>query len=237
MKKIFLLTTFVLLLAGCGSDSSSTNASTDNGTSDSSDNNKNGSFDKPENNDASETLKNPILEWCQLYNPNGFNTITCIVTNPNKVDIDITYDMVFYKDGKEVYRGTEWANFNIAPNQSDIIWANSDIPDSTEADEVKMENIFTGKSYYPSVKAEIEFSHADEDNTYFSVTHKEKPALTTIWFLLYNDDNKNSKCDKGELVITSLASTTEKEDTVFVENNVGNQNFTNYEIYYTSYKD
>ncbi|MCQ2091549.1 MAG: membrane lipoprotein lipid attachment site-containing protein [Fibrobacter sp.] len=226
MKKIFLLTTFVLFLAGCGSDSSS--------TSDSSDNNKNGSFDKPENNDASEALKDPILEWCQLYNPNGFNTITCIVTNPNKVDIDITYDMVFYKDGKEVHRDEEWANFNIAPNRSDVIWDNFDIPDSTEVDEVKMENIFTGKSYYPSVKAEIEFSHADEDNTYFSVKHKEKPTLTTIWFLLYNDNNKNNKCDKGELVVTSLASTTEKEDTVYFENF---ENFTNYEIYYTSYKE
>lgn len=57
MKKLFLLTTFALLLIGCGSDSSSTNASTGNGTSDNSDSNKNGSFDEPENNDASCTTR------------------------------------------------------------------------------------------------------------------------------------------------------------------------------------
>ena len=91
--------------------------------------------------DISVSLKNPKLEWCQLYNPNGFDTVTGILSNPNNVDIDVTYDLVYYKNGKEVARSEDFSNFNVSPKHNDVIWANVDIPKASDVDEIKMENI------------------------------------------------------------------------------------------------
>ena len=77
----------LFLLVGCGKKEN---------------NNENNNLNNNESNPSEEniSLKEPIMEWCELYNPNGFNTITCVVSNPNNVDIDFTYDLVFYKDGQ-----------------------------------------------------------------------------------------------------------------------------------------
>lgn len=189
--------------------------------------------EKDNNEEITENLKNPTLEWCQLYNPNGFDTVTCIVSNPNKVDIDITYDLVFYKDGKEVKRNEDYANFNISNKHKDVIWANTFVPSSKDADEVKMENIKVSPSYNKALDADINYIETIDDSAYFSIKHKEKPTLSNIWFFLYNDDNKNNKCDKGELVVTSTDSTMEKEDKISFD--VSGYNYTNYEIFYNSY--
>ena len=194
-----------------------------------------GKTNNDENSQAEENavLKDPIMEWCQLYNPNGFDTITCVVSNPNKVDIDFTYDLVFYKNGKEVARQEEWSKFQISSKHNDIIWGNVDIPKSEDVDEVKMENITISKSYYESIDAEIKYVETKDDEAYFSVKHDKKPTLNNITFLLYNDKNKNKKCDKGEVVVTSIADTSEKEDKVSFE--TSGYNYTNYEIYYNAY--
>lgn len=222
-KKIFLLILCLFLLVGCN-----------NNEDISEDNNLNNNVDNDTSStEVSTNLKEPVVEWCQLYNPNGFDTITCIVSNPNKVDIDITYDLVFYKDGKEISRQEDWSNFQISPNHDEIIWGNVGIPKSTVVDEVKMENITVSKAYYESIEAEIKYVETIDDEAYFSVKHNKKPNLNNITFLLYNDDNKNKKCDKGELVVTSIANTSEKEDKVYFITE--GYNYTNYEIYYNAY--
>lgn len=198
-------------------------------------NNENNNLNNNESNLSEEniSLKEPIMEWCELYNPNGFNTITCVVSNPNNVDIDFTYDLVFYKDGKEVSRQEDWAKFQISPKHKDIIWGNVDIPSSKDVDEVQMENITVSKAYHESIDAEIKYIETIDDEAYFSVKHDKKPTLSNITFLLYNDKNKNKKCDKGEVVVTSNADTMEKEDKVsFVTEGY---DYTDYEIYYNAY--
>lgn len=212
MKKILFLILGLFLLVGC-SNTNTTNTSS--------------------NDEVSNDLKDPIVEWCQLYNPNGFDTITCIISNPNKEDIDIAYDLVFYKDGKEVSRQEAWSNFQVSPKHNEIIWGNVDIPKASDVDEVKMENITVTKSYYESLDAEIKYLETVDGEAYFSVTHKEKPVLNNILFLLYKDDNKNGKCDKGELLVTSNTSTMEKEDKVSFS--VDGYNYTDYEVYYNAY--
>lgn len=219
-NKLFFLVLCLLLLVGCNSKENTKKVV---------DSNRN------DNNDVkvSLDLKEPIIKWCQLYNPNGFDTITCIFSNPNKEDIDITYDLVFYKDGKEVSRQEDWSNFQISSKHDALIWGNTNIPKSIDVDEVKMENITVTKSYYDSIDAEIKYLETIDDETYFQVKHDKKPTLSNITFLLYNDENNNKKCDKGELVVTSNASTTEKEDKVYFITE--GYNYSNYEIYYNAY--
>lgn len=219
-RKIFLLMLCLFLLVGCSNKEN---------------NNENNNLNNNESNPEEEniSLKDPIVEWCELYNPNGFDTITCVISNPNKVDIDFTYDLVFYKDGKEVSRQEDWSKYQISSKHKDIIWGNHDIPKSIDVDEIKMENITVSKSYYESIDAEIKYIETIDDEAYFSVKHDKKPTLSNITFLLYNDKNKNKKCDKGEVVVTSNADTMEKEDKVsFITEGY---DYTDYEIYYNAY--
>lgn len=213
MKKIIILITCILLLAGCSNTTENNNIDIE---------------------ETSESLKNPILEWCQLYNPNGYNTITCVISNPNNVDIDISYDLVYYKDGKEVSRTDEqWSNYQISPNHNDVIWGNSDIPSSNDVDEVKMENITVNKAYYNSINAEVKYTETVGDKAYFSVKSDKVPVLNNIWIFEYNDDNNNKKCDKGELVVVVTKNTTEQETKLSIDNDVYKHD--SYETYYNAY--
>ena len=212
MKKTIILMLSILLLAGCAAKDETNNIDSKNNTN---------------------ALKEPILKWCQLYNPNGFDTITCIISNPNSVDIDITYDLVYYKKGKEVARSTDFSNFQVSNKHDDIIWANYNIPKKEDVDEIKMENIRVEKAYYNSVDATIKYKETVDDEMIFEVTHDVEPTLNNITFVLYKDNNKNKKCDEGEVVVASIDSTSEKEDTVSFD--ISGYDYTNYEIYYNAY--
>lgn len=205
------------------------------GCSNKENNNENNNLNNNESNPEEEniSLKDPIVEWCELYNPNGFDTITCVISNPNKVDIEVTYDLVYYKDGKEVARNEDFTNFNISPKHKDVIWANVNIPKSKDVDEVKMENIKVLESKYKPIEAEIKHTDTKDGYEYFSIRHDKDPEVSTVTFFLYNDINKNNKCDKGELVVTTTADTFEKEDTLYFETE--GYDYTNYEIYYNVY--
>ena len=222
---IILLCLALFILGGCAKKETQT-------TEDSITNDENLTIND-ENSEVSESLKEPILEWCQLYNPNGFDTITGILSNPNNVDIDVTYDLVYYKDGKEVARSESFSNFNVSPKHNDVIWANVNIPKASDVDEIKMENIQVSESYYKSMDADIKYLETKDDEAYFSVKYDKEPTFNNITFLLYNDENKNKKCDQGELVVTSIDNTMENEDKVsFVTEGY---NYTDYEIYYNAY--
>lgn len=230
MKKILLfLLLACLLLTGCDSNSNNSEINLNGDNSDIVAQNDVSS------NESQETikLKDPILEWCQLYNPNGFDTVTGIVSNPNDVDIDITYDLVYYKDGIEVARSESFSNFNISPKHSDVIWANYDIPKKEDVDEIKMENIFVTKSYKKSIDAEYSYEETIEHDAIYNFKFKEEPEVAYVWFLLYNDNNKNKKCDEGELVITSTDTTFEKEAKLSYE--VDGIEYEKVEIYYNAY--
>ena len=72
------------------------------------DNKGNKSEDKKDDKETKDSqgseLSDPILEWWELYNPNGFNTFTGVISNPNNIAVDVTYDLVYYKNGEEVVR-------------------------------------------------------------------------------------------------------------------------------------
>ena len=216
-KNIFILLICLVLLAGCDKKE---NLKKDNNNEDN-------------NVTDSISLKNPEVLWCQLYNPNGFDTITGVLSNPNNVDIDVTYDLVYYKNGKEVARSEDFSNFNVSPKHNDVIWANVNIPKASDVDEIKMENIQVSEAYNKSLEADINYIETIDDEAFFSVKSIEKPTLNTITFFLYNDENKNKKCDQGELVVTSIASTMEKEDKVYFVTE--GYSYTDYEIYYNAY--
>lgn len=180
-----------------------------------------------------DELKDPVLLWCDLYNPNGFNTVTGLVSNPNSVDVDIVYDLVFYKDGAEVYRGESFGNYNIAANATDVIWENWDLPNPEDVDEIKMENIYVNPAYYPAVKGSIEKDHEDDSTAYYKFAFEKDPTLANVWFLLYNDNNKNGQLDGGEIVVACYDSVSEDDD--FVSYEKGGYAYTDVAVYYNAY--
>lgn len=171
--------------------------------------NKNGDS---ENNTTDENLKliAPVLEWWELYNPNGFDTVTAIIRNDNNVAIDVSYDLVYYKGNKEVARSEDFSNFSILPNRNDVIFANFDIPKADEVDEVKMENVIVTEAYYGAIDGKYEYLGTKDGEARFKFEFEKKPTLANIMFILYNDKNGNKKCDKGEIVVTSSDSITEQ---------------------------
>lgn len=260
MKKTLLRITSILLacalLAGCSSDKSETTKKkktkkTSKETSEVTDPTEDPTDETPDTSDFSETetptsltpddtdaqmaFLDPEIKWWQLYNPNGFDTFTGIMYNPNNVPIDVSYDLVFYKDGQEVSRSEDWSNFSIDAFGESVMWGNWEIPVAEDVDEVKMENIRVGESYYPPVKAKWEFTEEVDNKTYFNFEFEKKITAATIWFFLYNDYNGNGRCDAGELDSTSIASLTEQKGTVYFETHVMGDNYTAYEVFYAAY--
>lgn len=218
MKKIILVLLSCLLLTGCGALDSKP------------------IYEENEVDISSNTsLKDPVIEWCQVYNPNGFNTVTCLVDNPNKEDIDITYDLVYYKDNKEVARSEDFANFNISNTHPDVIWANYGIPKPEDVDDVKMEVKYVGKSYNKSIDMEYKDAGVNDRYHYYDVSFKSKPTVATVWFFLYYDYNKNGKLDKGELDVTSIFNAEGQKDKASFETNVWGDHYNAVEIFYNAY--
>ena len=233
MKKRILLLTgclmICLLLAGCGSTTDDVqdvqNYTAVQGST--------GAMGNDPVNDHPAELAAPVMEWWELYNPNGFDTLTAVISNPNDVPIDVSYDLVYYKDGAEVARNEYFSNFSILPGHKDIIWANYDIPKSTDADDVKMENVTVSESYDTPIDGKYEYIGTTDGEAYFDFTFESKPTLATIWFVLYSDKNQNGQFDPGEIVVTSTASLMEQTGRVSFETDVFS--YTDYEVFFTAY--
>lgn len=202
------------------------------------DNKGNKSEDKKDDKETKDSqgseLSDPILEWWELYNPNGFNTFTGVISNPNNIAVDVTYDLVYYKNGEEVVRNEDFANFSILPGGKSIVWANWDIPESSKVDEVKMETTFIGKTNYPPINGKYSEGRREGNSEIVDFEFEEKPTVAEIIFLLYNDYNKNGKFDKGEIVGTSIDNILDqKKGSASFDVDVSP--FTNYEVYFTAY--
>lgn len=233
LKAIILICCLILtlLFAGCTNKSETVPSEQAQEKSDISDVSSD-TVDDTETGGETELLA-PVTEWWELYNPNGFDTLTAVISNPNDIAVDVSYDIVFYKDGAEVSRIEYCDNFSILPNGRDIIWVNADVPSADEADDVKLENIFVSKSAYPPINGSYEYAGITDGEACFDFTFDSKPTLASIRFLLYNDNNSNGQFDKGEIVVTSTASLTEQTGRVSFDTNV--YSYTNYEVFFTAY--
>ncbi len=224
-KRSFLLTVFLilcLLLAGCGGKDTPEKPTPDPvGPSED-------PGQDPKTPDAQ--LQDVTLESWELYNPNGFDTLTAVISNPNAEAIDVTYDVVYFKDGAEVARNKDYTGFSLLPNSRNIVWANWDVPASGEADEVKLDNIKVSKAYYKPINGKYEYAETTGGEVFFDFTFDSKPELAEITFLLYNDDNENGCYDQGEIVVTSTASLMEQSGRVsFTAEGYA---YTDYEVFF-----
>lgn len=229
MKKYMILLLSLFLLVGC----------TNNNTNNTSINEKNDQEKNINKGDDKKQLKDIKIEWCKLYNPNGFDTITCKLYNPNDVNVDASYDVVLYKNGKEVYR-EGLMNNNFASNSYDWLWSNNSYPKSEAVDEIKLENVYVTEEYYKSIKAKIEHVGITGNQDYFKIKYDKEPVNGYLFFFLYKDINKNGKCEANELNITEIEYTDGKEDTVSVDTDViGSKygiDYDSYEIFYNAYE-
>lgn len=196
-------------------------------------NNKNSTNSQETANDTVKELADVTLDWWELYNPNGFDTLTAVITNPNSIAVDVSYDVVYYKNGKEVARSEDFANFSIMPNGKSIVWANFDIPKNNEVDDVKLEKITTTETNYPPIDGKYSRVGLIGNEETLEFEFEKKPTLATIHFLLYNDNNKNGKFDKGEIVVVGDDSIMEQKGKAKFEVDVFS--FTNYDVYFTAY--
>lgn len=181
----------------------------------------------------SAALAAPVMESVELYNPNGFDTVTAVISNPNSVAIDVTYDLVYYKDGKETARSEAFSNFAILPGHKDVIWANVDIPKSTDVDDVKMENVFVTQTSYEPIDGNYKYIGTTDGEALFDFTFERKPTLATITFLLYNDNNQNEQYDQGEIVVVGTDSLMEQTGRASFDTEVFA--YTDYEVFFTAY--
>lgn len=225
-RKSILLVVSVLLcliLVGCGEQSSnSVNESSvpeiaSNQTGEASESNELAGADEsagqsnvPDSNSTAE-LKAPIIESCELYNPNGFDTLTAIISNPNDIAIDVAYDIVFYKGGSEVSRIEGCFNESIMPGAKDVVWANYDVPSSQDADDVKMENVQVFETSYPPINGTYEFEGEKDGEAFYHFEFESQPTIATISFLLYDDKNSNDKYDEGEIIVVCIESLLEQQ--------------------------
>ena len=178
-------------------------------------------------------FSDPILKWWELYNPNGFDALTAVIKNPNNASIDVTYDVVYYKNGSEVARNEDFANFSILPGGESVIWANYDVPKNTTVDDVKLENIQVSKTSYEPIKGNYKYTETVDGQAYFEFEFEQKPTLANITFVLYNDKNGNKKYDKGEIVVTSTDSIMEQRGLASFDTDVFG--YTDYEVYFVAY--
>lgn len=183
--------------------------------------------------DAAAELKAPVMNWWELYNPNGFDTLTAELYNPNDIAVDVCYDLVYCKDGTEVARSEYFASFSMLPGQKALVWANDGIPKKEDADTIRMENVTVTEAAYPPVNGTYEDLGVTDGKRFFEFTFDETPTLANIMFLLYSDSNGNGQFDKGEIVVTSTAALTEQIGTVSFETEV--YAYTDYIVYFTAY--
>lgn len=178
-----------------------------------------------------EELKTPELTNWTVYNPNGFNTITGVFHNPNKVVVDMYYDLVYYNNGTEIGRSEGFMNYANSPDHDAILWGNHDIPDPSKVTDIKIENAEVTKTNYEILHADIKYVRTEDGCLVFDVKNEKKPTQNTISVLFYNDKNGNKKCDNGEAVGVSFGYSYEEHEEVAVDYW---ENYTDYEVFYES---
>lgn len=205
MKKVRISIMFLLLcilLVGCSKGSENTSQDV---TSQTNEIVLEGNQTQDEANNEIEFVS-PTIEWWDIYNPNGFDTFTALISNPNNIAIDVSYDLVFYKNNTEVSRLEYCLNESIAANNKDIIWANFDIPNSEEVDDVKLENVLVSETHYTPINGTFDLDKEENGEAYYNFKFVAAPEIATVHFLFYVDSNNNNKCDKGEIVLDDIQS-------------------------------
>lgn len=219
-KRLFifiLLLTLCLLITGCNDNS---NDVIDN-------ENEIGNISE------GNSLLNPEMEWWELFNPNGFDTVAALINNPNDIPIDVTYDLVYYKEGKEVARSEMYSNYSILPKGKSIIWGNEGIPKSEDVDDIKMENVIVTESLVTPIDGTIELDGiGTECELYFLPMFDQEPSYLSAWFVFYNDENGNDRFDKGEISYVDNGSVNTEDRWICIDPIGG---YTDYDIYFTAY--
>ena len=237
MKKTKLLSimfiVFCLLITGCSNGNSSTEEPKVEETSEVI--NEQEKTDESENIINENGLKNPTMEWWELFNPNGFNTVAALITNTNDISIDVSYDLVYYKDGKEVARNEMCSNYAILPGHQDIIWSNYEIPSKEEVDDIKMENVFVSESSYTPIDGEFELDGiGTEGELYFLPLLDKEPTFLSAWFVFYIDNNSNDKIDKDEVYYVANSGYDLVDDRWIMVEPL-DFNYTDVDVYFTAY--
>lgn len=180
-------------------------------------------------------IKEPVIELYQLYNPNGFDTFTAILSNPNPFDIDVAFDVVFYKNGKEVARSEDWFANSISPSRGSLIWGNWGIPKDAEVDDVRLEVTGLNASYAPAIEAKYKLAETTASQAFYDFVFEKAPQNVVVWFVLYNDNNGNGRLDAGEIVSCWLEESFAGDVKQRFSHDTDAWSYTNVEVYYNAY--
>lgn len=140
MKKavtLFLAMVLSLGFTGCGDDNNNGNT--------------------PEEQEEFDfTVKEPELVCWKVLTHTGIPTFVGIIKNNNKVPVDITFNLEFYKDGKKIYVFDDMYYNCLPAGEKGMVWATKmeslDVAGPEHADKVKFVYTYADKSYYTPMK-------------------------------------------------------------------------------------
>lgn len=199
-------------------------------------------FKDTDDSDGSSTvaLKDPEIVWYQVYNPNGFETFTAELHNPNSVPIDASFDVIFYDaEGSELARLDYFYANSVSPTHNDIVWSNDSIPNHEKVDHCEFEFTYTGETYYPPVDGTYEFTGNEGNHSCYKFTFDEPIYDAYAFFVLYNDNNGNGRPDGGEVDCCPLWPLDMIDDvtgTAYFETDVWGDNYNAVAVYYNATK-
>lgn len=180
-------------------------------------------------------VKEPVIDFWEIYNPNGIITFSAVLSNPNAFDIDITFDVVYYKNGKEVARSNDWWANSMSPSHGTLIWGNWEIPKPAEVDEVRLDVSYVGAACSPAIETKYKLAETTASQAFYDFTFASEPSVITVWFALYNDSNGNGRLDKGEIVTCWLESSSSGDLKQRFSHDTDFTSYTNVEVYYNVY--
>lgn len=193
------------------------------------DNGGNNPGNNPGNEPQTELLAPEILSKEIVRLPTGFNTLFVKLRNPNNVYLDYGFDADFIRDGE--YLGSlEWAG-SIQPNEvvmgwaNGVSWGNNEIPNNI--DEIVINNLTFGESYYHPVKLNLIKEELSEDGVLSLAYDTDEPfEIANVYVVFYNDDQIT--CHDGKTFFPDEALECEM---------IATANFNRYEIYTDAYSN
>lgn len=186
-----------------------------------------------------QELKDPEVVWWDIYQEDDVQVLVAQIENPNDIQIDVAFDVAFYKGNTEVHRENFSSERYIPANGShfhDYIMMTSE---DMGIDDVRLENIRTtvpGDAPITGTYKIIETDESQEEgetSLSIQVTLNAPATHKYIEIALYTDMNKNKHPDRGE-VVAFLTETLESESEIITFDTTGYE-YEDYEILLTAY--
>ena len=134
----------------------------------------------------SEEIKEPVLQFWHVYNPNGIMTLCLGVKNQNKFDIDLEMTVTYYYQKEKVGESTGLYRNALTAGEEGVIWFNWEIP--KEVDDIKIEYTYLEKSLYTAAKTTVTKEETTADGVLLDFNVKGDCNSGIVYVLFYYEN-------------------------------------------------